>query len=1199
MISREPLAGATMTDSNRDDTPNSVQSEGGAVIKGDVNLDHGSTFVGRDQIINHIQSIQQRALTAAEEAKQARSIELEYLAQGVSAFAQRLHDRAAETEDSCHPYKGLLEYRLGDAEIFFGREHDIRELLPRQLNMSLTVLHSESGAGKTSLLQAGLSPQLIAAGHLPLYCRPYDVSPALKIKQTLLPDLAHVPQLAAAPLREFLGQVRRVIGPRTTLVILLDQFEEFFIRPDEKTRAAFINELADCLEDDTLNVHWVLALRSEYFSNLATFRPRIRNPFENDYRLGRLARADAEAVIALPADRLGVTFEAGLIDRLLDDLGQDDIAPPQIQLVCSALYSERGDARVITREIYEREGGAAGILRGHLERVLGRDVPVEQRSAARQVLEALISSEPRRILRPRVDLIAELQARGVSAETTDAVVAQLIDSRLVRPVGEGEVSYELVHDYLLDEIKLDPAVQARKAAQELLDREVQSYQRYGTLLSDDKLAILQPRRGELRLTPDAQALLDKSEWAFKRRRGLLLGGVGLVAALVLIGVLASIAAIGATGAAQQANDARQQSVTQATAAAQERNQAQQQALIAQQSMSTAIAREGQAKSSEATAVAREAVANRALTAAFQQTGIVPVGQSPSALTWADGKIWVANSGDNVVQAIDPKTGLIVQTIPTGQTPTGLAFDGSQLWVANTSDDTIQPIDPVTGRVGDPLAVITRPVNLRFEDQHLWIVGASEEGVNQAALLQRFDPATRQFNQPIEIRGNSRSAYAFDGRTIWTGKNLGVQVIDRDTAQSRVKGYEAWEEGDAFPAGFAYDGRRVWVFRSTVNGVYTVWAIDPAMDTVRGPVAGVDLQSTLGYGDFFLSTAFDGTRLWLANRVDNTLLGIDVQMELLSVPLKTGNDPAALLVVEDQLWVANRGDNTVQVFNLSTIPSQPRRVQTTPTELLAIPGQLWVADVNGRETQILGLDEGRSLRSLPFAGYLAWDGRQVWVADPISQTVNAVDPATYQVGQSVAMTCAPQHVLADSQRVWAACWNEVQEIDPAIVQVVARYPTENHIEGLAYDGQRLWISTYNPSPGLESIEPRPEGQRRTIQVGALLGDLIFDGEHLWVVNQLVGTLMGNVLVIDPDSSQEGRSNSEGNLPTDLLSAGRWLWVTYAEDNTVQAVDRITGQRLATWQVGREPGALAFDGRRVWVANSADNTIQAIYPALGSD
>jgi hypothetical protein len=520
-----------MSDISQGGTSKSVRTDGGAAIEGNITIDRGSTFVGRDQIINHIQQI---ARTAAEEAVQARGLEAKYLAQGVSAFPQRLPDRAAETEDSRYPYKSLLEYRLGDAEIFFGRERDIRELLPRLLQASLMVVHSESGAGKTSLLHAGLSPQLIAAGHLPIYCRPYDASPALKIKQILLPDLAPVPQLAAAPLREFLLQVCRVVGPRTTLVILLDQFEEFFTRSDERSRAAFVNELADCLEDDSLNVRWVLALSSEYFSNLATFRPRIRNPFENDYRLNRLSRAAAATVIARPADRFGVSFEAGLIDRLLDDLGQDEIAPPQIQLVCSALYGERGEAALITQAMYERRGGAAGILRGHLEQVLSRGVLADQRMAAQRVLEALISSEPRRVLRSRAEVLAELQARGVSVKTTEAVLAQLIESRLVRAVGEGEVAYELVHDYLLDEIKLDPAVQTRKAAQELLDREVQSYMRYGTLVSDDKLAIISKSILQLTIGGVAVELLRLSRRRQVRRKQLV---VGLAGAISIIAVL--------------------------------------------------------------------------------------------------------------------------------------------------------------------------------------------------------------------------------------------------------------------------------------------------------------------------------------------------------------------------------------------------------------------------------------------------------------------------------------------------------------------------------------------------------------------------------------------------------------------------------------------------------------------------------------
>ncbi len=96
-------------------------------ISGGVNLDAqrdvniGGDVVGRDKIIQNIQNIDQRARTAAEEAEQVRSFEVQRLAQGVSAFAQRLQALAGESTDAGKggPYKGLLEFRLSDAEIPF------------------------------------------------------------------------------------------------------------------------------------------------------------------------------------------------------------------------------------------------------------------------------------------------------------------------------------------------------------------------------------------------------------------------------------------------------------------------------------------------------------------------------------------------------------------------------------------------------------------------------------------------------------------------------------------------------------------------------------------------------------------------------------------------------------------------------------------------------------------------------------------------------------------------------------------------------------------------------------------------------------------------------------------------------------------------------------------------------------------------
>jgi len=76
--------------------------------------------------------------------------------------------------------------------------------------------------------------------------------------------------------------------------------------------------------------------------------------------------------------------------------------------------------------------------------------------------------------------------------------------------------YELAHSYLLTEIQVDPEAQSRKAAQELLAREVLSHRRYGTLLDPQKLSIIQSQKDNLVLDNAARELLRLSQSAKKR-----------------------------------------------------------------------------------------------------------------------------------------------------------------------------------------------------------------------------------------------------------------------------------------------------------------------------------------------------------------------------------------------------------------------------------------------------------------------------------------------------------------------------------------------------------------------------------------------------------------------------------------------------------------------------------------------------------
>ncbi len=279
-------------------TPTQINTNGGAFVDGAVMVTDGD-FVGRDQIIQHIDTFIQQALSAAEEAEQARSFAKQRLATGVHNYAQRLAlIFQAEAERAGNPYRGLAAYRLNDNQRFFGRQQAIADLLARMDQAKLTILHAESGAGKSSLLQAGVAAHLLAAGHLPMLLRP-NAPPVLKIQQEFLPDLTVATKNDS--LREFLRTVTAVLGPKTRLYLLFDQFEEFFSLVTNEARTEFINTLADCLDDKSLPVHWVLALRSDSFGELATFRPQVRNPFENDYHLKRLTRLEACTVITEPA----------------------------------------------------------------------------------------------------------------------------------------------------------------------------------------------------------------------------------------------------------------------------------------------------------------------------------------------------------------------------------------------------------------------------------------------------------------------------------------------------------------------------------------------------------------------------------------------------------------------------------------------------------------------------------------------------------------------------------------------------------------------------------------------------------------------------------------------------------------------------------------------------------------------------------
>ena len=149
-----------------------------------------------------------------------------------------------------------------------------------------------------------------------------------------------------------------------TVVVILDQFEEFFLRLPLEVRRLFHQELGACVAAAHLDVHFIIALRDDYFSALAEFQEAIPDLFTHEMRLTRFTPAQALAAAVEPVKRVGWSIDETLVaEVLLPQLDEFEkgIEPPLLQIVCDALYQQADETQgVETRGLLEAHAGTPG-----------------------------------------------------------------------------------------------------------------------------------------------------------------------------------------------------------------------------------------------------------------------------------------------------------------------------------------------------------------------------------------------------------------------------------------------------------------------------------------------------------------------------------------------------------------------------------------------------------------------------------------------------------------------------------------------------------------------------------------------------------------------------------------------------------------------------------------------------------------------
>jgi WD40 repeat protein/energy-coupling factor transporter ATP-binding protein EcfA2 len=518
------------------------------------------------------------------------------------------------------PYQGLFAFREADAAVFFGRESFTQTLLTAVQKQSLVAILGPSGSGKSSVVFAGLVPQLRSAlSPTPTICsfRPgkYPFEALAKALVSCLPgvcqgtsndasgeaelELAQALQDGDRQLTDLIDTIGQH-HDRAHFILIADQFEELYTLCPPEDRQRFLDSVLYAVHHASAFT-LLLTLRADFYGAALSYRPFSDRLQGSVYNLAPMNREELRAAIERPAAYQQVQIESGLTDTLIQSIWNHPGQLPLLEFALTELWAKQ-QRGWLTHAAYEDIGGVELALANYAERVYTQLDKADRLHMQRIFMQLVCPGQGTEDTR-RLATKAEL------GEANWALVKKLADARLVvtnLDVTQQQETVEIVHEALIRNWgQLRQWLETDREFRVWQDRLrgsiyqwESSHQDEGALLRGAPLSaaeeMLTTRRDDLSAAEQAfiQRSLDlrnRQRQKEKQRLTLLRSLLGVTSAVAVVAVAAGLVAFRqsriAAQEAQRAEAARQeeQRQTQLATTAQQRAENQEAMALSQYS----------------------------------------------------------------------------------------------------------------------------------------------------------------------------------------------------------------------------------------------------------------------------------------------------------------------------------------------------------------------------------------------------------------------------------------------------------------------------------------------------------------------------------------------------------------------------------------------------------------------------------------
>jgi WD40 repeat protein/transcriptional regulator with XRE-family HTH domain len=840
------------------------------------------------------------------------------------------------------PYRGLAAFEEPDAAFFFGREAATAQVLERMSRLlastGLLMVSGVSGAGKSSLLRAGVLPRIRADG---LAAAPGSACwPCVAFTPTRAPldELAlRVAVLAgtdASAVRRGLetdpagftlparqAALARPAGsagdgdnpaaaggqpsPQRRLLLVVDQFEELFTQcADERQRRAFITALhaaatAGHGPDQTPAALVVLGVRADFEARCADY-PQLADAVQDRYLVTAMTGRQLRMAITEPAKKADSGVDDDLVEVLLADArtGQPgSVGAGMLPLLSHALdQAWRSRAgQVLTLADYERTGGIDGAVAASAQRAYDA-LTAAQQAAARQVFLRLTATSSEGVDSADRASRAELTEGKSPAEAQDVeqVLEAFASQRLLTlAAGTVEISHEallsawpLLRDTWLADSHADRIVRTRlhsTAAEWARQSRDRSYLYSGTLLAAATGAAARVGADPARHPPLSQTERDFLHASGQAHRRTVRRRQAVIAGLLAL----TLAAVTAAGIA--VHDAASASHQHAIA-------------LSRQLAAESLNIDG----------TNPVTARRLAVAAW---GIFPTGQAASTIT--------------TLLAEQQQKGML----PADSSNVfAVAFSTrSRLLASAGADGTVRLWNPATGRAGPTLHASARHgvYGVEFSPTSNLLATADGDGT-----VRLWNTSTGRLVKTLHASGKTRArwgvravAFSRDGTLLASAGADGTLRLWNPATGRQVKTLHASGRWGVFGVAFSPDGTLL----ASVGGDNTVRLWNPAtgrrvgktLPTSSGLLGGVGGVAFSPDGEVLAIGSGDGmVRAW--NPATGQPAGKTIQ---------TGSVfgvPAVAFSPDGTRLATGGGDGTVRLWNPATgQPASALLQATTP------------------------------------------------------------------------------------------------------------------------------------------------------------------------------------------------------------------------------------------------------------------------------